>query len=178
MRLVMKAVLVAAALVMAVSANAQPRPGGGGGPGPGPGPGGGGAPSGLIIKLTVPQMAQLITAVGFQSKVIENNKFEMVQTIFWSQDVFSGAIPEICEKDGSGCHAMKVFANLGKTGVTQKWVDAWNNSWLYVRASFSNDGSLIFAWDVGFFSGVSPDYIASVVKTFKAIVDQSTDFKG
>jgi Putative bacterial sensory transduction regulator len=181
MRSVVKAIVVAVALVMSASANAQPRPGGGPGPGPGPGgpgPGGGGAPTGLVTKLTVAQMAQLMTAAGFQSKVIENNKTEMVQTIFWSQDVFSGAIPLACEKDGSGCHTYTIFANLGKASVAEKWINAWNANWPFVRAYLGNDGTLIFSWDVPLLTGATPQYVESAVQLFKLIVDKSTDFKG
>ncbi len=120
-------------------------------------------------------MAQIFSAAGFQSKVINNNKLTMVQAVFWTPDIFGGAIPQSCEKDG-GCRAFKIFANLGKSSVGQAWVDAWNSSWLYVRAYFSN-GELIFSWDVGMFSGVTQEYLVTEIKTFKGIVDQSTDFK-
>lgn len=173
MRLTTKAILTVVALVFALSANAQPRPGGGGSA---PSGGPSGAPSGLITKITLEQLAKLFSAAGFQSKVVDNGG-KMVQTVFWSPDIYGGALGESCEKDGSGCHAFKIFVNFGKSTVDQKWVDAWNNSWLYVHASVANNGSLIFDWDVGLLTGVTPEYIETAVKLFKQIVDQSTDFK-
>ena len=175
MRWSTKALLTVVAILGSVSANAQPRPGGGGGGGGAPAPGG--APSGgMLTKVTAEQMAQLFNAAGFKSQVITNNNTKMVQAVFWTPDIFGGAIPQACEKDNSGCHAMKIFANLGKATVDQKWVDAWNENWLYVRASRSS-GNLIFMWDVAFLTGVSPEYAQTAIQLFKAIVDQSTDFK-
>ena len=132
-----------------------------------------------MTKLTVAQMAQLMTAAGFQSQVINNKKVEMVRTIFWNADgIFSGAIPMGCEKDGSGCGSYKIFANLGKSAVGEKWVSAWNSSWPFVRAYIASDGSLIFTWDVPLLTGATPAYVESAVQLFKLIVDKSTDFKG
>ncbi len=180
MRLTTKAILVMASLVIAVAAGAQPRPGGGKPPGGGPpgGGGGGGAPTGTIIKIQADQIAQLFNDAGFRSKVIDNNNTHMVQTEFWSDQVFSGAIPQACEKDGSGCHGYKLFANLGTdSGVDQAWVDAWNSSWLYVRAVKLKNGALIFYWDVALLTGITPDYVKGSAVLFKAIVDASSDFK-
>jgi len=167
--------ILCSGILCSVSATAQPRPGGGGG-------GGGGAPprgapaGGMLTKVTVEQMAQLFNAAGFKSQVIDNGGIKMVQTIFWTEDIFGGALPEACEKDNSGCGAMKIFANLGKATVNQKWIDGWNDTWLYVRASRSS-GNLVFTWDVAFLTGVSPEYVQTAIQLFKAIVDQSTDFK-
>jgi hypothetical protein len=61
--------------------------------------------------------------------------------------------------------------------VSQAWIDGWNNSWLYVRASKAQDGSLIFSWDVALLTGVTADYIKTSAQLFKTIVDGSTDFK-
>jgi Putative bacterial sensory transduction regulator len=167
-----RVLLAAIAILCSVSANAQPRPGGGGGsPGPRGAPAGG-----MLTKVTVEQMAQLFKAAGFKSQVVENNGTKMVQTVFWTSDIFGGAIPLGCEKDNSGCHGMKVFANLGKATVDQNWVDAWNDYYFYVRASRSS-GNLIFTWDVAFLTGVSPEYVQTAIQWFKQIVDQSTDFK-
>jgi hypothetical protein len=179
MRFSPTALLMVATLVFSGVAVAQPRPGGGPKPpGGGSGPSGGGAPAGLIVKLQAEQIAQLFSEAGFQSKIIDNNNTHMIQTLFWTDQVFSGAIPEACEKDGSGCHAFKVFANLGPdTGVSQAWIDAWNNNWLYVRASKTQDGSLIFTWDVALLTGVTADYVRVSAKLFKTIVDSSSDFK-
>ena len=181
MRFTMKAILVAASVVLAAAASAQPRPGGrpgGGGGGGGGGPPGGGAPGGMIAKIQAEQIAQLFTAAGFRSKVIDNNNTRMVQSEFWGADVFAGAIPEACAKDGSGCGAFKIFANLGTdSGVDDAWVAAWNNTWLYVRAIKLDNGALVFAWDVALLTGVTPDYIKASAQLFKAIVDASSDFK-
>ena len=176
MRVAAKALLTVVALLVAVSANAQPRPGGGKAGGGGPSGPSGGPPAGLVTALTLDQMAQLFKAAGFQSEVADNGGTKMVHTVFWTPDIFGGALPQVCEKDGSTCHGMKIFANLGNAGVDQKWLDSWNNSWLYVRASNTN-GNLIFSWDIGLFTGLSPDYLVTAIKLFKQIVDQSTDFK-
>ena len=60
---------------------------------------------------------------GFPSKVVETKSGHIVVTAFWSEQIFSGVIPIACEKDGSGCHGLMLFANLGKdTGVDQAWI--------------------------------------------------------
>jgi hypothetical protein len=180
MRFTTKAILVVASLVLAATASAQPRPGGGAPKAPGggaPAPGGG-APGGLIVKIQAEQIAQLFNEAGFRSKVIDNNKIHMVQTEFWSDQVFSGAIPGGCEKDGSGCHWMQLFANLGTdSGVDQAWMDAWNGRWYGVRVHKLDNGAVVFYFDVPMLSGVTPDYIKAAGAVFKAIVDASTDFK-
>src|SRR5262249_2050758 len=116
MRLSAITLLTAVALAFSTTANAQPRPGGGG-PKGGPTTPRGGTPGGLLQKLTLDQMAQLFTAAGFKAQAIDNNGTKMVQAILWTQDIFAGAFPEACEKDNSGCRAMKIFANLGKASV-------------------------------------------------------------
>ena len=104
--------ILCSAILCSVSATAQPRPGGGGG--------GGGAPprgapaGGMLTKVTVEQMAQLFNAAGFKSQVIDNGGTKMVQTIFWTEDIFGGALPEACEKDNSGCGAMKSSRTLAR----------------------------------------------------------------
>jgi hypothetical protein len=176
MRFFKVASLVLVALVLTVSAHADPKPGGPRPGGGGPSPGGGNAPSGLVVNVQPEQMAQILTQAGFQSKAVDNGGTHMVRSLFWSEDIFSGLIPEVCDKDGP-CHAYKLFANLGKdSGVNQAWIDAWNSRWLYVHATLS-DGSLIFAWDVAVLTGVTPEYVASTAKLFVAIVNESTDFK-
>lgn len=173
MRFAATVVLALLACSYGAVADAQPRPGGGRGQS-----GGGGAPTGLIVKLQTEQIAKLFADSGFQSKAVDNDGTQMVVSTIWNDQIFSGAIPQSCEKDGSGCHAFKIFANLGPdTGVSQAWIDSWNNSWLYVRAYKVENGSLIFSWDVALLTGVTPEYIKAVPHLFKSIVDESTDFK-
>jgi hypothetical protein len=163
-------------MLFAATANAQPRPGGGG---HSPSGGGGSSAGGLIIKIQADQVAQLLNDAGFPSKVIETkNGDHMVVSAFWNDQIFSGAIPEACEKDGSGCHAVMLFANLGKdTGVDEAWLDAWNKSYWYTHVFKLDSGELVFYWHVGLLTGVTPDYIKLAAKLFKANVDASTDFK-
>jgi hypothetical protein len=181
MRIVTKTVLALLVLVLAVAADAQPRPGGGRGPAGGGGGGGGGGGNasggGLIVKVQAEQLAQLMKEAGFPSKVVDNNG-KMVQSTFWSDQIFSGIIPQACEKDGSGCHSFKLFANFGKeNGIDQAWIDAWNNTYFYVRTYKLKDGQLIFEWNVALLNGVTPDYIKLAAAFFKSTVDESTDFK-
>ena len=114
---------------------------------------------------------------GFASKLIDNNG-PVVLVAFWNDQIFSGAIPQACEKDGSGCHSFKLFANLGKdTGVDQAWINAWNNSYYYVRAFKLQDGQLIFEWNVALLTGVTPDYIKLAAIAFKSAVDEFDQFQ-
>lgn len=177
MGMVTRTVLALLLLAVAVAADAQPRPGGGRGPSGGGGGGGGGTSGGLIVKIQAEQLAQLMKDAGFPSKVIDNNG-KIVQSVFWNDQIFSGIIPQGCEKDGSGCHSLKLFANLGKdTGTDQAWLDAWNSSYFYVRAYKLKDGQLIFEWNIALLNGVTPDYIKLAATFFKSTVDEFTDFK-
>jgi hypothetical protein len=177
MRLLKLSLLSAILIVFSMTANAQPRPGGGGG-GNNPAPAGGGAPAGgLLTKITVEQMAQLFNAAGYKAQVITNNGSKMVQAVFWTPDIFGGALPATCEKDNSSCGAIRIFVNLGKSPVDQKWIEAWNDAWLYVHASRSSSGDLIFGWDVPLLTGVTAEYLQQAIKLFKVVVDQSTEFK-
>ena len=185
MRVLTRAIVLIATLLFCGAAMAQPRPGGGGTPGggaPGPGPSGGG---GLIVQFNAQQIAQLFSAAGFASEAFDNKVDEktvthMVRTQFWPNDnsTFGGALPIWCKNDNpSICNGIAIFVNLGKAGVDQKWINAWNNEIYFVRAYTLDDGSLIFKFDVMLQPGVTPDYIKFAVAAFKAAVDMSTDFK-
>jgi hypothetical protein len=176
MRIVARAVLVVVALAVAAAAYGQPRPGGRGPSGGGGG--GGGAPAGLVVKIDAQKLAQLMNDAGFASKVIDNGGVTVVLVTFWNDQIFSGAIPQACEKDGSGCRSFKLFANLGKdTGVDDAWINAWNRSYYYVRAFKLPSGELVFEWNVALLTGLTPDYIKLAALAFKSAVDDSTDFK-
>ena len=178
MRFATRAILVVAAVILATAAGAQaPRPGGGPRTGGGnEGGGGGGAPGGLIAQFDPDQIAQAITAAGFPSKVVLNNKVRMVQTGFWGDEIFSGAYGVYCNDKGA-CGGLKMFANTGKSSVGADWINAWNNRYFFVRTYQTDKGDLVFFWDVLLVGGVSPNNIAATATVFKSIVDQSTDFK-
>ncbi len=176
MRFTTKAITIIAALVFAGTDNSTPRQGGGGGGGGGGGSPGGGAPAGLITEFNPEQIAQAITAAGFPSKVITNNKSVVVLTAFWGDDVFSGTYGIFCNDKGH-CGGAKMFANTGKSSVDAAWVNAWNNKYFFVRATQSEKGDLIFYWDLLLAGGVAPENVAVAATVFKNIVDSSTDFK-
>jgi hypothetical protein len=170
------------------TAMAQPRPGGGnvsgngnnGGPKPAPA-----APQGLLAQFDAQALAQLFTAAGFPSQVFDNKiddktTIHMVRTQFWPNDTntFGGAYPISCQTDHPDvCQGALVFVNLGKASVDANWINAWNRSVYYVRASTNDDGSLIFSSHLMLSPGVTADWIKVSIATFKAGVDLSTDFK-
>ena len=183
MRSLTRAMVLMVALIFAGAAAAQPRPGGGGGGGGG-GPAAPSAPGGLIHQFNAEQIAQIFNAAGFPSQVADdkiNDKktIRIVVTHFWGNDnTFGGAFPEACSQDNPNvCQAMQIFVNLGKTGVDSKWVNAYNATYLYVRAYQYDDGSLVFVFDFPLVPGVTPDFIKTAVTVFKAAVDASADFK-
>jgi hypothetical protein len=171
------------ALLFAAAAGAQPKPGGGGTP-----PGGAPAPApagGLIVQFNAEQIAQIFTAAGFSSQVIDNKvddktSIHMVQTKFWPNDTttFGGAAPIWCSQDKPNiCNGINIFVNLGKASVDTNWINAWNNRIYFVRAYTLSDGSLVFGFDLLLQPGVTPEYIKTAVVAFKSGVDVSTDFK-
>jgi Putative bacterial sensory transduction regulator len=141
------------------------------------------APSGqqatLITKLTPEDVAKLFSQASIPSEVMEDDKHnKMVVVQFWGKDLYSGVITEHCEKDGSGCRTLEIFANFGKSpNVNQAWLNAWNGSKIGVKAFRTESNDLIFEFDLPLFSGVTPDYIVRVAKFFKVAVDSSSDFK-
>lgn len=175
------------ALMFAGAAAAQPRPGGGGTPGGG---GAGGAPShsgagGLIVQYNAEQIAQLLTAAGFNSEVYENKindkeTLHMVRTQFWPNDTstFGGALPIWCKQDNPKiCNGVSIFVNLGKSTVDSKWLNAWNGRIFFVHAYTLDDGTLIFSYEFMLQPGVTPEYLKDAAAAFKTAVDMSTDFK-
>jgi hypothetical protein len=94
--------------------------------------------------------------------------------LFLSRVLYPTALPSASRL----CHGHVRLAEVREDFQTlnQKWIDGWNDTWLYVRASRSS-GNLVFTWDVAFLTGVSPEYVQTAIQLFKAIVDQSTDFK-
>jgi hypothetical protein len=176
MRFLTMAILIVAAIASATAASAQaPRPGGSK---PAGGGGNGGGNSALVLGFNPDQIAQIFNGAKFKSQVVENNKVKMVQTQFWpdANDIFSGAFGIYCD-DKNQCAGMKTFANFGKVdAATREWLNAWNNTYLFVRARVTKDGDLIFDWDT-LLINVSTDDIDLMAKAFKQIVDKSTDFK-
>ncbi len=186
MRYLSRAALLIVALMFASAAAAQPRPGGGGAPAGG---GSGGAPAqgagGLIVQFNAEQIAELFTAVGFNSQAIDNKvgdnqSIHMVRTQFWPNDnsTFAGVLPIWCKKDNPKiCNAIDIFANLGKSSVDQKWINAWNNQIYFAHAYLLDNGSLVFSFHVLLQPGVTADYIKTAAVAFKTAVDLSTDFR-
>jgi hypothetical protein len=171
------------ALIFASAAGAQPRPGGGTTPAGGPA-----APTaagGAIVQFNAEQIAQIFTAAGFSSQVIDNKiddktTVHMVQTRFWPNDTtsFGGAAPIWCAQDKPNiCNGINIFVNLGKSTVDTNWINAWNNRIYFVRAYTLSDGSLVFGFDLLLQPGVTAEYLKTAVVAFKSGVDVSTDFK-
>ncbi len=175
MRSLATTIIVIAALAFARTATAQPVfPHPGGGPANAPSAE---QQSALITKLTPDQVVQLLNAASIPSEVVEDDKHnKWVVAQFWGKDLYSGVITEHCENDG-GCRTLEIFANFGKSpSVNQAWLNAWNRSKVSVKAYRSSD-NLIFSYDLPLFTGVTADYIITVAKFFKAVVESSTDFK-
>jgi hypothetical protein len=163
MRSLATTIIVIAALAFARTATAQPVfPHPGGGPANAPSAE---QQSALITKLTPDQVVQLLNAASVPSEVVEDDKHnKWVVAQFWGKDLYSGVITEHCE-------------NFGKSpSVNQAWLNAWNRSKVSVKAYRSSD-NLIFSYDLPLFTGVTADYIITVAKFFKAVVESSTEFK-
>lgn len=169
MRLVMRAALILSAVALASAAAAQPAPGGSSAPSS--------APSGLITQFNASQFAQLFTAAGFSSQatVEQDNKTPMVATQFWP-NVGSGVLGNACDNNGA-CPAYSILAIFSnEKSINDAWVTAWNSKMLFVKA-YKDGDSLIFEWDVMLAPGATSAYVEATAQVFKAIVDESTNFK-
>jgi hypothetical protein len=178
MRLIMRAVLILSAGLFASAASAQLTVGGGGAtpstPSTTPSTS---APSGLITQYNPDQIAQILTAAGFQSKstVTSDNKTHFVSTQFWPNTT-SGVLGIGCDSDGSNCVSYEIFTMLpNEQSIGDAWTDAWNNAFWFVKAVKSGD-NLIFQMDVMLDPGVTPAYIGASAQVFKEIVGQAATF--
>jgi putative sensory transduction regulator len=173
MRFFTRAILIVATIALATAANAI-GPGGKGGGGTA---GGGGGNSGLILGFNPDQIAQLISAAGFNAQVVMNGKTKMVKADFGFGDGnFSGAFGIDCNDKGQ-CAGMEMFVNSGKNeAATPEWINAFNNGYYFVKVIKDKDGNLIFEWDT-LLINVSPDDIELMAKLFPQIVNASSDFK-
>jgi hypothetical protein len=179
MRLVLRAALILSAVAFASAAAAQPTPGGAA-PSTAPttapttsAP----AANGLVSQFNAPQIAQLFTAGGFTSTagVEQDNKTPMVSVQFWP-NITSGVIGNACDNNGS-CPAYTILAIFpNEQAINDTWTDGWNSKFLFIKA-YKDGDNLIFEWDVMLAPGVTTDYIEATSQVFKAIVDQSTNFK-
>jgi hypothetical protein len=179
-----RAVLAIALLAFAPAAFAQPvLPGAGPGSSPGPGPAP--APSGLITKITPQQLAQLYSRLTINNQPVQisiknfNDGSSIVVVPAWGPQVFSGVHLEQCEKDGSGCHWLGFFANVGKqASIDPAWVNAFNVHFLGAKAYILPSGELLFEQDVSLYPGITPREILWYTGFFKRVVDDSFRFKG
>jgi hypothetical protein len=179
MRLVLRAALILSAVAFASAATAQPTPGGAA-PSTTPStttPSTAAPSGGLITQFNADQVAQLFTAAGFASKsgVEQDNKTPMVSTQFWP-NITSGVIGNACDSNNA-CPAYTILAIFpNEQAINDTWTDGWNSKFLFIKA-YKDGDNLIFEWDVMLAPGVTPDYVEATAQVFKAIVDQSTNFK-
>jgi hypothetical protein len=175
-----RAVLVAAALAVAPVAAAQPvLPGGGGTPSSS-----GAAPGGALTKITPQQLAQYYSGLTLNGQPVQtsiktfDDGTSVVVLPLWGSKLYSGINLQVCEKDGSGCHWLEFFANLGKQdSVDANWINAFNRNFLGAKAYTLASGELVFALDISLFPGVSPNEIGWYTSFFKHVVDDSFKFK-
>lgn len=181
-----RAALVIALLVFAPAAFAQPvLPGSGPGPSPGPGAGPAPAPTGLITKITPQQLAQLYSRLTVNNQPIQisiknfDDGSSIVVVPAWGPQIYSGVHLEQCEKDGSGCHWLGFFANVGKQAtIGAAWMNAFNAHFLGAKAYTLPSGELLFEQDITLYPGITPPEILWYTGFFKRVVDDSFRFKG
>ncbi len=171
MRVLVKVTVVFAAFLFAATANAQI--GGGGGPGGG---GGGGSP-GLIKQFNAKQIADLITAQGFQSQVKSATQVD----IKFADGVPGYALGISClVKDPNTCMGVRLMVgfNNANDGADLEWTNAWNSQFFFVRSYIDKEHqALWFVMDVYLDGGVSPDNIKQSATKFISAVAQASDFK-
>jgi hypothetical protein len=174
MRLVMRAALILSAVAFASAAVAQPTPGGTAPSAPPTTS----APSGsLVSQFSAAQIAQLFTTAGFASTagVEQDNKTPIVSVQFWP-NITSAVVGNACDNNGA-CPAYTIIALFpNEKAINDAWTDSWNSKTLFIKA-YKDGDTLIFEWDVMLAPGVSTDYVEATAQVFKAIVDQSTNFK-
>jgi hypothetical protein len=175
--------VIVAALALVPAAIAQPvLPGSTPGPAPGPAPAS--TPSGVITKITAQELAQLLSGIKVNNtpirasiKTFDNGTADVVIPL-WGPQVFSGVAMVLCEKDGSGCHWLEYFANLGKqASVGTNWINGLNGQFWGLKAYTLPDGQLVLRQDLPLWPGVSPADIAWHMVYFKNAVDNSFKFK-
>jgi hypothetical protein len=179
-----RAILVVASLAFAPIAAAQPvLPGSGPAPAPPP-PSPGAAPGGAITKLTPQQLAQLYSGLTINGQPVPisiktfNDGTSVVVLPLWGPQLYSGVSLQVCEKDGSGCHWLEFFANVGKqASVDANWINAFNQHFLGAKAYTLASGELVFEEDISLWPGISPSEIGWYTSFFKHVVDDSFSFK-
>jgi hypothetical protein len=180
MRSLSSAILVLASLALGAPAVAQPVIGPGPGPAPAPTP----VSGGMIIKITAEQLAQILGGMKINGQAVQTSikSFKdgtsIVITPLWGPQVYSGVLTELCEKDGSGCHWLEYFANLGKqSSVDTQWMNAYNSRFFGMKSYTLKDGALVLQIDMPLWPGVSPQDIGWHMIYFKNAVDDSFKFK-
>lgn len=175
-------VVLLALVAMTSGAAAQPVLGGAGGgnsnPASAPGP------SGAIQKITPQGLASLIGQITVDNKPIQTSistfkdGTSIVVTPMWGPNIYSGVSMQYCEKDGSGCHWLQFFANLGaQKTVDLNWMNAFNQHFLGAKAYTLASGQLVIQQDMSLWPGVSPSEIGWYLEFFKNVVDDSANFK-
>jgi hypothetical protein len=178
--------IMLAPLLFASAAGAQPvLPGAGPAqPQPGAGAPAAAAPSGMITKLNGQQAMQVLSGLTYNDKPVAaslQTNSDGTWTIalpFWGSQIYSGAVLDVCEKDGSGCYWVDFFVNLGnQSTIDAKWINAYNNSYYGARAYTANNGTLVIDYPVWVLPGVTQDYLLKSLGMFTSSIENAMKFK-
>lgn len=186
MVLLSRVVMIIAPLFLASAVAAQPVLPGPTGPTTGPAQQqpSGAAPSGMITKLNGQQLMQILSGLTYNNNPVQaslQTNSDGTWTIslpFWGSQIYSGAVLDVCEKDGSGCNWVDFFVNLGnQPTIDAKWMNAYNNAYYGARAYTATNGTFVVDYPVWVAPGVTQDYLLKSLGMFTSSVENAMKFK-
>ena len=154
-----RAVLLASALLAGTAALAQPATGG--------------DPSGTVRRVTVEELAQLLQESQYRAEIVRNEKGSYIRTGLGGRRV---AI-YMYDCDPQGCRSIQYSAIYTKDRkFTIELSNDWNTKKRFVKTYIDQDGDLNLEWDVDLRGGVTQDYLRQSILTFETFVRQFDKF--
>jgi hypothetical protein len=131
------------------------------------------AGSGLYTRIQPEDLAALLTAAGYQSKVQSDESGKYIATTMSGFNV--AVIPYDCQ--AQGCSSLQFWTGFGAdASLNLKFVNAWNSQWRFAKAALDAQGNLLFTQDLFLDGGVSADNIKTNAALFDYLLGELNQF--
>jgi hypothetical protein len=137
------------------------------------GPKGGGSGASVIDRITLEQLASVLTEAGFQSQLKttpDDRKFVVTKIHGFNVGIWPGG----CKPEGCSNLEWDVYFS---DKVTLDFVNAWNAEKRFAKAYVGKDGEIGLSMDTILTGGVAPANIAAYAVAFDYFLSELAKFQ-